>query len=238
VDRLTRKELKQDKFAQEVGQTVEFLGEHKQQVIRYGAIALAVILVAVGWLYFSRHQKAARQKELAAAMELINAPVGLPALYGPEAYPSAADKDKAIVKAFTELAVKSAGSEEARIARYFLGTKAAEQGNFDEAVKHLTDAASGNSPYASLAKLALAEVYGSQNKIADAEKILKGLIEKPSALVSKEQATLALARLLASSRPDEARRLLEPLRAAPGPVGRAAVAALESVAANTLNTGS
>jgi len=41
--------------------------------------------------------------------------------------------------------------------------------------------------------------------------MLRGLIQNPTILVSKEQATLALARLLAASRPAEARKLLEPL---------------------------
>ena len=49
-------------------------------------------------------------------------------------------------------------------------------------------------------------------------------------LVSKEQATISLARLLASSNPSEARKLLEPLKAAPGGVGRAAGSALAELA--------
>jgi predicted negative regulator of RcsB-dependent stress response len=232
VDRLTRKELKQDKFAQEVGQTVEFLERHRRQILRYSAIAAALVLVAAGWLYYSRYQKSVRQKELAAAMDLMQAPIGPPELYGPNAFPTPEDKDKAVEKALQDLVSKHPRSEEAFIALYFLGARAGSNpSRLEEAVKYLQQAGGGNSPYASLARLALAEVYASQGKIADAEKLLRGLMEKPTILVSKEQATLALARLLAASRPQEARKLLEPLRSSPGPVGRVATETLEEMEA-------
>ena len=47
MDRLTRKDLKTDKFAEEIGHTFEFLSEHSSQVQRYGIIA-AVILILGG----------------------------------------------------------------------------------------------------------------------------------------------------------------------------------------------
>ncbi len=43
--RLTRKQLKTDKFAQDVGLTFSFLKEHREETIRYGLIALAVVLL-------------------------------------------------------------------------------------------------------------------------------------------------------------------------------------------------
>lgn len=232
MDRLTRKELKQDKFVQEVGQTVDFLERHRQQILRYGAIAAALVLVAAGWLYYSRYQKSVRQKQLTAAMDLMQAPVGPAAFYGPSAFPTAEDKDKAVEKALQDIVSKHPRSEEAIIARYFIGARAASNpARLDEAVKLLQQAGEGNSPYSSLARLTLAEVYATQGKVAEAEKLLRGLMEKPTILVPKEQATLALARLLSTSRPEEARKLLEPLRSAPGPVGRIATETLENMEA-------
>ena len=49
---------------------------------------------------------------------------------------------------------------------------------------------------------------------AEAEKLLRSLIDDPTILVSKEQATIALAKVVAKKNPAEARKLLEPLRAA------------------------
>jgi predicted negative regulator of RcsB-dependent stress response len=232
VDRLTRKGLKQDKFAQEVGHTVEFLGEHRRQFIRYGAIALVVIVVVAGAFYFNQRQQATRQRELTAAMDLMNAPVGADAPAGMTSFPTAEAKDKAVVKAFSDLSAKAAGSDEGAIARYFLGALAANEGRYDDAVKNLNDAAtSGRTEYSSLAKLTLADVYGIQGKTAEAEKLLRALIDKPTLMVPKEEATLALARLLAPTKPDEARKLLDPLKSLPGVVGRAATALLGEMAA-------
>jgi hypothetical protein len=231
VDRLTRKGLKQDKFALEVGHTVDYLGEHRKKVILYGSIALVVLAMAVGWFYYNKSQHANRQRELTAAMALMNAPVGPTAVPGYVTFQTADLRNRAAVKALTNLATKSAGSEEGTIARYYLGTLAVSQGRLDEAVKHLSDAAiSGNQAYASLAKLALADVYSVQNKTADAEKLLRSLMDNPTILVSKEEATITLARLLASTRPEEARKLLDPLRSAPGAVGRAATTAYTELA--------
>ena len=47
--RITRKELKTDKFALEVEHTVTFFEEHQKLIMRYGAVALALIALIVGY---------------------------------------------------------------------------------------------------------------------------------------------------------------------------------------------
>jgi len=58
----------------------------------------------------------------------------------------------------------------------------------------------------------LAQIYFSSNRAALGEKVLRSLIENPTVFVSKEQATVALARALAATKPAEARKLLESLK--------------------------
>lgn len=228
MDRLTRKELKKDVFAQEVGHTVEYVAEHRKQFIRFGSIALVVLVLLAGYFYYSKRQHALRQRELAAATRIQDAGVGPPT--GRESiltFPTVEEKNKAAIKAFTELASRHSGTEEGAIAQYYLGTVAADQGRLDDAAKWLKSAAdSGSAEYASLANLSLAQVYHLQGKTAEAEKLLRALMAKPTIFVSKEQAIIMLARLLASSRPDEARKLLEPLRTQPGAVSRVALTIL------------
>jgi hypothetical protein len=50
-------------------------------------------------------------------------------------------------------------------------------------------------------------------------------MDNPTIFVSKDQATVVLARMLVLSKPAEARKLLEPLRAKPGAVGQTAIQA-------------
>ncbi len=226
MNRLTRKELKKDKFALEVGHTVEFLDTHRAQFIRYGAIAVAVILVAAGLFYYNQRQHVARQEALRAALDAMQAPVGPSPSPGILTFASAAEKTRVVTKAFADLAAKYSGSDEGTIAEYYLATMALEQNRLDEAAKRLTVvAAAGNRDYASLARLSLADIYVSEGKTAEAENLLRQLVDKPTIMVSKDEATITLAKLIAPAKPDEARKLLEPLRSAPGTVGRAATAA-------------
>lgn len=232
MDRITRRDLKTDKFAVEVTHTVEYLGEHRSMLYRYGGIVLAVILVAAAIYFYVRWQHAARQEALSQALQTQNAPassVGNPFI---KSFNSQAEKDAAVDKAFNEIIAKYGGSDEAAIAHFMLGTSFADKGKISEAEKHLRAAAdSGKTEYAALAKLALADVLVAQGKDADAEKALRDVIAKPATLVSKDQATIALARLIAPKKPQEAQKLLEPLRTVSGATGQAAMNALSDITA-------
>jgi predicted negative regulator of RcsB-dependent stress response len=226
VDRITRKALKKDTFALEVGHTVDFLEHHRKQFIRYGIAAVALLLIVAGLFYYNRRQHAARQDALRAAMDAMATPVGPSPAPGIMTFLSPEEKRVAVSKALTDLVSRYSGSTEGAIAEYYLGTMALSQGNQDEAIKRLSETAnSGSQEPASVARLALAGLYATQGKTADAEKLLRSLIDRPTILVPKEEATIALARVIAPSKPDEARKLLEPLRSAPGAAGRAAITA-------------
>lgn len=231
MDRLTRHELKSDKFVEEVGQTVHFLEEHKQQTLRYGGIALAVLVLAGAGYYFMKSRAAERQAALYEALDTYNAPV-MPQNppEGVKAFRSEQERQAAIQKDLGGLAAKYSGSDEAAIATYLLGVNAADSGRLDEAEKYLKKAIEdAGKDYASLARQSLAEIYASQGKTAEAETLLRAVIAKPTVLVSKELASLNLAKILAKSKPEEAKKLLEPLRTATGPVSRAAIQAYAEI---------
>jgi tetratricopeptide (TPR) repeat protein len=185
---------------------------------------LTGILLVAGIFYYNHRQYVARQEALRGALNAMDAPVGPSPAPGILTFPTADEKTRAVSKAFTDLAAKYAGSDEATVAEYYLGVNALDAGKVDEAIKRLNLAAqSREKDYASLAKFSLADLYSSQGKTAEAEKLLRELMNSPTVVVSKEQAAIQLAKTIAPSRPEEARKLLEPLRSAPGAVGRAAV---------------
>lgn len=226
MDRITRHDLKTDQFAEQVGHIVEEVEAHRSQVIRYGAVAVAAVLLVGGvyWFVHSRHQS--RQLELAKVMRIWTAQVGAPG-GGEYSFADDAAKQKAFTKAANDFIANHSGSDQAGAAEYLLGVRASDEGKLDVAERYFKQAtADGGSEYGALAKLALADVYATQGKTADAEKLLKELIEKPSVMVSKDQATIALAKIYLKSRPIEARKLLEPLRTQTTAVGRVAVALL------------
>ncbi len=227
MDRTTRHDLKSDKFVLEVAHIIEFLDKHRSQSIRYGALALALVIAGAGLSYFMKVRKETRIAELSAAMLVYNAGVGPQEASRSNKYQTEEERQQALKKELTGFVAKRSGSEEAGVASYLLGANAADQGNIPEARRYL-DAAIKDSgkDYGSLAKLALAGIDAAEGKTAEAEKLLRELIANPTVLVGKEQATITLATILAPTKPDEARKLLEPLRTESGAASRAALTML------------
>ncbi len=229
MDRLTRKELKTDKFAQEFGHGIEYVSEHRQQLTKYGGIAVAIILVAAAVYGFMQYRRSVREADLREALRIQEAPVGQ-TIEGMPSYATQADKDKALVKALTDVATKDDGTDQGAVARDYLGCYYADRGNMVEAEKDLKAVVDhGSKDYASLAKLALAPIYQSQGKQAEGEQLLKSVVANPTIFVSKDQATIALARYMASYNPQEARKLLEPLRTERSTISRMALTALSEM---------
>jgi len=73
------------------------------------------------------------------------------------------------------------------------------------------------------AKFSLAQIYFSDGRADEGEKVLRDLIAHPTVYVSSDQATIALARFIGPKKPAEARKLLDPLRSKPGAVGQTAL---------------
>ena len=226
MDRITRKELKADNFALEIGQGVTFLDHHRQDLVRYGGIALAAIVLIGGYLLYSGRQHSKRQEALFRAIQVEEAPVGPPTPGQNRNFPTQEVKDDVALKAFTDLTASYGGTQEGEIAEYYIGAIKADQGKLTEDEKSFKQVADkADDKYASLAKLSLAQIYFSDGRDQQAEATLRDLIAHPTAFVSKEQSTITLARYLAPKNPTEAKKLLEPLRSLPGAIGQTALMA-------------
>ena len=230
MDRLTRKELKSDRFALEVQHSIQVVSDHRQQLTRWGTIAGVVAILVIAVVVYRNHEHVVRQEALHAAQQLQNASIGPQQNELSVSFPTQAERDKAVNKSFTELAAKYSGTDEGLIAEFFLGTNAADKGKLSEAEKRLKVVADAGIPYSALARLSLAQVYAAEGKLVDGEKLVQSLIDHPTPLVSKEAATIALAELIQSKDPQRARKLLEPLRSSPrGSVSRVAISALSDM---------
>ena len=230
MSRITRKELKSDKFALEVEHGISFFEDHKNEVIKYGTIGLGAIVLIFAYIsYYLPVQRAARQDSLAAAIRVQEAPVGQSG-NGGLAFPSQEAKDQEAVRVFTDLHNKYSGNAEGDIAQYYLASIKADQGKLAEAEKLFQEVAQkGDDKYAALSKLSLAQILFADGRSDQGEKVLRDLMDKPTVFVSSEQATILLARLLAPKKPAEARKLLDPLRNRQGNVGQAALSLLAEI---------
>jgi predicted negative regulator of RcsB-dependent stress response len=230
VDRVTRSKLKTDRFAVEVEHSVEYVSEHRKQVFQYGAGALVLVLIAGGIWYYRDRRHTVRQEELAAAMDIMQAPVAPSAPAGQLFYTTDDLKNAAAVNAFKPIYDKYSGTDEAAVAASYLGAISMDEGKLADAEKYFQRAAdSGDKNLASIGKLSLAQVYLNAGRQADAEKLLRSLYDKPTTFVSKEQAAIALARAISTTKPVEARKLLEPLRTERPAISQAAITLLSQL---------
>jgi predicted negative regulator of RcsB-dependent stress response len=231
VERHTRKELKTDKFVLEVENIFDYVVENPKQVGIYAGAILLALIIGFGVRSYITHARGQRQQALADAIEVTEAPVGQPAtMPGALSFPTAEAQQTEAIKRFNVVITKYPGSDEAVLAASYLGAIYGDQGNMADAEKYYQQVIrDGNENYASLGKFAMAQIYFSTNRSKEGEQMLRALIDKPTAFVSKEQATLALAHQLAATNPAEARKLLEPLGGSRQAVSQAAMTALATL---------
>lgn len=218
MDKVTRHDLKHDRFVEEVGHSVEYVRSHKDLATKVGVGVLVLVLLVVGLYWYRGKSATERQTALAVALRIrdgIIAPMANPG--DPRlAFPNIGEKNNALRKALIDVVTKHSGSNEASMALYHLGVLASDENKMDEAEKHFQQAAKeGNEQYSSMARWSLAQIYAGSGREKQAEEIYRGFIASPTSFVSKEGAEIALAQLIGKSKPEEARKLVEPLSKSP-----------------------
>jgi tetratricopeptide (TPR) repeat protein len=213
----TRQQLKQDAFTTQTAETISWAVDHRSKVIAV-AIVLVIIAAAIGggWAYIN-YRDAHAQSELALALQKFNAPIrpaGTPATADVLSYGSSQECDQASNADFIHIADKYSFTQSSQVARYFAGLTYRDLGKTADAEKALQEVAGSRYPQvASLAKMALAEVYHNDGKNVDAIDIYKGLIDHPTVSVGKSTAQLSLASLYeAMGRTDDARHIYEAMQ--------------------------
>ena len=214
MDRQLKKVVKNDEFKQQVWHSIDFVKDHTAEVKKYGVIALAVLVVAGGIYFYIGHQADAREEALAHALRVDQGTVGSNTQAANLHFNTQEEKDKASEKAFREVASKYPGTQEGAIALMNLGQAAVDRGDLTEGEKDLKNVVDSAPPaYASQAALALAQLYDIEGKSAEAEKLLDNLVKHPTVTVSKDEAELAMAKVIAKTDQPRARKILEDLQA-------------------------
>ncbi len=216
MDRITRKSLKTDRFADEVSHSVEYLSEHRRQMTLYGSIAGAVLLLAAGAFFYWRNTSAAAHEAVAKALDSYHAGISEEEVPGRTTFKTEAEKNAQSLKDFELVARQYSGREEGKLARSYLGLGNYRMGQTAEAQKRLEQVISERDDnVTALARLTLAEIYASQGKDDQARKMYNYLVQHPTDTVPEARAQLALARFLSKRNPQEARKLLMALMQRP-----------------------
>ncbi|MGE5323649.1 MAG: tetratricopeptide repeat protein [Actinomycetota bacterium] len=205
----TRRQLKEDRFVETAQGAAEWTAAHRKPVIASAVALIVAVAGTLGFITWHTRQNEAANVALGAALRVFNANLrSANAPVTPEnkdEFTSAAERGKAAEKQFKSVADQYSLTDAGHIARYLAGVAAMQAGDNAGAEQQLKAAAdSGDKNIAALAKMALANYYRANNKLADATRIYKDLADHPTVTVSKAAAQLAMADMYESTDPKEA----------------------------------
>jgi TolA-binding protein len=217
----TRHQLKQDAFSrvtiEAAEKTAHWSVEHRSTLVVAVVVLLLIAAAGVGGWYYLSAQNEKASLDMTQAIRTLEAqirPAGSPAQPGVPSFTSAKERAEAAKKQFQTIIDKYPHTHSADVSRYFLGVTSATEGENAAAENDFKAvASSGDKELASIAKLALATLYGNTNRTKDAVTIYQELISKPTVSVSKVTAQLQLAELYqTSNQPLDAKRLYEQIK--------------------------
>lgn len=209
---MTRHELKEqlqhDQFTDAVSNALGYATSHRQTFVT-GGIALVIAAALAGGAYwYYAHQRSIRQQDLGAALSVAEAPIG-PANDYAKTFLTEEARQAAARKALAGVVQKYPGSKEGLIAQYYRGTLEAQANDAKSAEQDLRTVSDSTSEFAPLARIALAQLYMGEKKTAEAQSLLRAIVNAPGELVSKPQAQILLAQLNQSLNPAESKALLK-----------------------------
>jgi tetratricopeptide (TPR) repeat protein len=217
----TRHQLKEDRFSKATlhaaEQTVHWTVEHQSKLVVAGIVVAVVALIGFGGWYYMNSQNEKASIELGSAGRILEQqvrPPGVPAQPGFPSFASTQERATEARKQFQNVVDKYPHTRTADMARYFVGLTSSQLGDNAAAERNLQEVAkSSNKDLASLGKFALASVFRTENKDAQAIDLYKQLIDKPTTTVSKTTAQLELASFYEGrQKPDEAKRIYDQIQ--------------------------
>ncbi|HEX4605842.1 MAG TPA: tetratricopeptide repeat protein [Candidatus Angelobacter sp.] len=229
----TRRQLKEDKFADTAQGAALWATGHRQTVILTVGLVIVAVLATAGVMTWRGHQTEQANTELSAAMRTFETPIGPAAPAGGDAaptFPTITDRAKAAEKQFGAVADKYSSVSPGRISRYMRGIALLQAGDKAGAEQELKTAANfSDKDVAALAKMALAAMDRGANRTSDAIAIYKELADHPTATVPKSQAQLELADIYETTDPQQAMLIYQQLQK-DGPNSPAAQVASQKLA--------
>jgi hypothetical protein len=231
VDTQTRHALKQDRLVEATRTGVDWFEEHRAKVIQAAVAAVVVLAAVIAGLVVYNQRSTAADLAFGQAMDTYSAPLataGQPPAPGEKTFPTAAARATSANQQFVQVANQYGLLLPGKTARYFAGLTAIDMGQTGAAETYLKKVADGgDASLASLAKLALANLYQQLNRNSEAVVLYNQLIAKPTTTVPADAARLQLASLYEKTNPAEANKIYAQLKSSKSAAGQIAAQKLQ-----------
>ena len=228
--RFRRKDLKRDRFVEEVTHQVEYVSGHRKQFIALGVVVVVALVGGLGYWTYSRDRAIASNAALLRAVHLFHGVVSLEDQPGLETFATEAERIDQVTRALDAIILEYSGTVAAAGASYYSGLLDRDEGNTAEAQSHLEQAIRGTGKeYPALARLALGGVLLETGNAEGAREQFRAVVENPTRTVPRDRAAIEYARTFIESDPQQARELLGEIRLGSGPASSIAAAILEAL---------
>ena len=138
MDRQHRRELKHDRFVDEIGVLSNRARENQRVLAGLAVVALLVAVAAYGIYFYRSNRERKAQDMLAAAIDTIDSPVVVPSQPNPDAkFKTDEERNKAAEKQFNDVKSKFSGTDAADVADIYLARIDASRGDVPGARKRL-----------------------------------------------------------------------------------------------------
>ena len=203
MDNATKRQLKQhDQFVTATEHGIEWARENRQSAITWAVAVVVLLLVGVGGYALFQHRTAAAETAFGDAMQTYQTPVATPGQAlppGTKTFPDTKTRAGAANGQFLAVANQYGSTEPGKLALYFAGLTYLESGQTSQAESTLKKVAdSWNGDVASLAKLALAQLYQQTGRASDATTLLSDLSKSNTTTVPSGLAQLELGDMYAA----------------------------------------
>ena len=140
MDRQHRRDLKHDKFVDEVGVLTARARANQRGLLAIGAAAVAIALIAYGIFFYRGNQERKAQAALAEAIETFESPLiteGQPQQDPRAKFKTEAERTAAAEKQFKDVQTKFAGTDSADVSDLYVARISAARGDVATAQKLL-----------------------------------------------------------------------------------------------------
>ncbi len=142
MDRQHRRDLKHDRFVDEVGLLTEKARANQRGLLFLGAAAVAIALIAYGIYFYRSNQEDKAQTALAQAIETFESPLvteGQPQQDPRAKFKTEAERTAAAEKQFKDVQSKFGGTDSADVAGLYIARISAARGDVATAEKMLKE---------------------------------------------------------------------------------------------------